>query len=415
MTSFDSSPTLTAWRALLALAVVFVMLAITGWTAIHQQRDDDVSLKEAFAAWQHGRFDGRLLPDPQGPPQQVARFFDGLSGHQQDRLVRRHPQVVGNLNGAPVPLRFAANRQSLAQARSVEEKRMHDDRLTKAGKQEADRRMHRFAALLRDNRQILSFDPDGSGRAAEVFGDLEHAERVSVVVPGVDTNIVNFERTYRRYSSPVGMASSLYEAERKAAPDRRVAVIAWADYTAPAGLGMDAMVGVPAQAGARRLISLTEALPGASSVPVSLFCHSYGSVVCGMAARELPERVTDIAVAGSPGMRADTAADLGARARVWAMRDADDWIQGVPYLELGGLGHGTDPVSAEFGARVLSAADAVGHTGYFVPGTESVGNFARIGVGSYAGLSCASGGDTCRNGVEGDGSGSGSGGSYGGV
>ncbi|MFI0979167.1 alpha/beta hydrolase [Streptomyces sp. NPDC021093] len=411
MTSFDSSPTLTAWRALLALAVVFVMLAITGWTALHQQRDDDVSLKEAFAAWQHGRFDGRELPDPQGSPQQVARFFGGLSADQQSRLIHKYPQVVGNLNGAPVPLRFAANRRSLAQARAVEEKRMHDVRLSRAGKQDADRRMHRFAALLRDDRQILSFDPDGGGRVAEVFGDLQRAERVSVVVPGVDTNIVNFERTYRRYSSPVGMASSLYEAERKTAPGRRVAVIAWADYTAPVGLGMDAMVGVPARAGAVRLIALTKALPGASSVPITLFCHSYGSVVCGIAARELPERVTDIAVAGSPGMRADSAADLGGRARVWAMRDADDWIQGVPYLEVGGLGHGADPVSPEFGARVLSAADAVGHTGYFVPGTDSIGNFARIGVGSYAGLSCASGGNTCRDGVDGDRSG----GSHGGV
>ncbi|MFJ6697591.1 alpha/beta hydrolase [Streptomyces sp. NPDC091272] len=404
MTSFDSSPTLTAWRALLALAVVFVMLAITGWTALHHQRDDDVSLTEAFAAWQHGRIDGRQLPDPQGSPRQVSRFFDGLSGGQRSRLVHRYPQVVGNLNGAPVALRYAANRRALDRARTAEEKRVHDSRLSLAGRQDADRRAHRFAALLRGDRKVLAFDPDGGGRVAEVFGDLERAERVSVVVPGVDTNILNFERTYLRYSSPVGMATSLYDAERAAAPGRRLAVIAWADYTAPVGLGMDAMVGTPAQAGARRLVALTEALPGASSVPVMLFCHSYGSVVCGLAARKLPERVTDIAVSGSPGMRADSAAGLGARARVWAMRDADDWIQDVPYLEVGGLGHGADPVSPEFGARVLSAADSVGHTGYFVPGTESIGNFARIGVGAYTGLSCASG-ETCRDGIDDNGPG----------
>ncbi|MFF0742529.1 alpha/beta hydrolase [Streptomyces sp. NPDC004111] len=398
MTSFDSSPSLTAWRALLALAVVFVMLAITGWTAIHHQRDNDVSLKEAFAAW-HGRFEGRELPDPQGPPQRVASFFDGLDAGQRGRLVRDHPLVVGNLNGAPLPLRFAANRRALGQAQKVESRRMDNPRVSRAGQQDADRRMHRFAALLREGRNILAFDPDGGGRVAEVFGDLERAQRISVVVPGVDTNVVNFERTYRKYSSPVGMAKSLYAAEREAAPGKRVAVIAWADYTAPVGLGMDAMVGAPAQAGARRLVAMTGALPGAGSVPVSLFCHSYGSVVCGVAAKKLPERVTDIAVSGSPGMRADTAADLGTGARVWAMRDADDWIQDVPYLEVGGIGHGADPVSPEFGARVLSASDAVGHTGYFEPGTVSIGNFARIGVGSYTAVSCAGGGDTCRTGI----------------
>ncbi|PBO25333.1 hypothetical protein CLM85_04980, partial [Streptomyces albidoflavus] len=40
-------------------------------------------------------------------------------------------------------------------------------------------------------------------------------------------------------------------------------------------------------------------------------------------------------------------------------------------------------VSAEFGARVLSANGAAGHAGYFEPGTESLDNFARIGVGAY--------------------------------
>jgi tetratricopeptide (TPR) repeat protein len=91
---------------------------------------------------------------------------------------------------------------------------------------------------------------------------------------------------------------------------------------------------------------------------VVLYCHSYGSVVCGVAAHTLPRRVTDIAVAGSPGMRVENAAGLHTDARVWSMRDADDWIQDVPYLEVGGLGHGADPVSSEFGARVLAMRKA---------------------------------------------------------
>ena len=85
-------------------------------------------------------------------------------------------------------------------------------------------------------------------------------------------------------------------------------------------------------------------------------------MVCGVAAHSLPGRVADIAVAGSPGMRVAKASHLHTSAQVWAMRDTDDWIQDVPYLEVGGLGHGADPVSAAFGARVLSARGADGHS-----------------------------------------------------
>ncbi|HET6858238.1 MAG TPA: alpha/beta hydrolase, partial [Streptomyces sp.] len=206
-------------------------------------------------------------------------------------------------------------------------------------------------------------------------------------------------RSWRRNSAPVGMAKALYAAERAASPGARTAVIAWADYTAPAGLGMDAVIGKPAMDGSQRLDSLVEGLPGDSKV--SLFCHSYGSVVCGVAAPSLPPRVADIVALGSPGMRVENAAQLRTGARVWATRDVDDWIQDVPYLEVGGLGHGADPVSPEFGARVVSATGAVGHTGYFEPGTESLSNFAEIGVGSYRTVSCATGGGACRSGISG--------------
>jgi hypothetical protein len=78
------------------------------------------------------------------------------------------------------------------------------------------------------------------------------------------------------------------------------------------------------------------------------------------------------------------------------MRDATDWVQDVPYLEVGGLGHGADPVSSAFGARVLSARGAQGHAGYFEPGTDSLTNFAEIGVGAYDAVRCARDDDGCR-------------------
>jgi hypothetical protein len=398
VTSFDTSPQLNVWRALLALAVVFVMLATGGWTAVNSHRAA-APLQASRSAWEHGRIAGHRLPDPDSAPSRLAHFFATLDAGQRARLAHRYPLAVGNMNGAPATLRYQANRIALEKQREVERKRMHDNRLSTLGQQDAGRRMHRYEALLQKGRKILAFDPIGSGRIAEVFGDLDKAERISVVVPGVDTDLLNFQRTNKQYSAPVGMARSLYAAERSADPGTRTAVIAWADYTAPSGLGMDAATAMRAEEGAVRLNALVRALPGSGGV--ALYCHSYGSVLCGVAARQLPSRVSDIAVAGSPGMRAEKASNLHTTARVWAMRDSDDWIQDVPYLEVGGLGHGADPVSKAFGARVLSAGDAKGHTGYFQPGTESLRNFAEIGVGAYRAVHCAHDDDACRTGLSG--------------
>jgi hypothetical protein len=398
VTSFDTSPQLNVWRALLALAVVFVMLATTGWTALRTHGESS-ALQTSLAKWEHGSLHGLRLPDPEADPARLTRFFVSLDHKDRDRLAHRYALAVGNMNGAPVALRYQANRIALDKARRAEKKRMHDNRLSTAGQQDAGRRMHRYESLLDPGRQILSFDPQGSGRIAEVFGSLDRAQRISVVVPGVDTDLLTFQRTNRRYSAPVGMAKALYAAERAASPATRTAVIAWADYTAPDGLGVDAATGLRAAEGAVRLNGLLRALPGRA--PVAMVCHSYGSVVCGVAAHAMPRRVSDIAVAASPGMRVTKAARLGTTARLWAMRDATDWVQDVPYLELGGLGHGADPVSSAFGARVLSARDAQGHAGYFQPGTDSLRNLADVGVGAYDEVTCARENDACRDGLPG--------------
>jgi pimeloyl-ACP methyl ester carboxylesterase len=399
VTSFDTSPTLTAWRALLAVAVVFVMLATTGWSAIRDHHPGGAR-ELALASWARDRVAGRSLPDADAPAYRLAHFFATLTSGQRFALAGKYPSVVGNLNGVPVTLRYYANRVALRQAVAVEKVRALDEKLSPYGRDEAEARLGRFRSMLADKRQILAFDPSGKGRAAEVFGNLDRASRVSVIVPGVDTHLLTLERSKRPYAAPVGMAKSLYGAERSASPGTRTAVIAWADYTTPAGLGMDAALGGLAADGAVRLNAMVGALPGASKV--SLFCHSYGSVVCGVAAHRAPDRVADIAVAGSPGMRADNAGQLGTGARIWATRDGDDWIGDVPHLALGGIGHGADPVDPAFGARIVSSAGATGHSGYFEPGAESLDNFAAIGVGAYGSVSCATADNACHNGISGE-------------
>ncbi len=385
-------------RAVLAMMVVFVLLATSGWTAMRHHKPAQDPRAAAVSAWLHESVAGRRLPNPDSGSAAIARFFGTLSAAQRQRLADRYPLVVGNLGGAPLALRYRANRLALRRAQVEEQQLSTAADLTPDGRQNALQLARRYAALAVAGRQILAFDPSGEGRVAEVFGDLATARRTAIVVPGVDTDIMTFQRSDKPYSAPDGMARSLYNAERTVDPGNGNAVIAWADYTTPDGLGLDASTGAMAEAGAVRLNRLVRSLPDTTTV--QLFCHSYGSVLCGVGAARLPQgKVTDIAVYGSPGMRAPNVAALHTSAQVWAARDATDWIQDVPYVEVAGIGHGADPVSPAFGARIVSAAGAKLHTGYFAAGTESLRNFTRIALGRYAAVRCASDDARCTAGA----------------
>ncbi|WP_181398232.1 hypothetical protein [Streptomyces sp. ZEA17I] len=83
-------------------------------------------------------------------------------------------------------------------------------------------------------------------------------------------------------------------------------------------------------------------------------------------------------------MLADDVDALRTRARVWAAKAPDDWIDDVPSVRFAGLGHGADPTDPAFGARRIPAYDTQGHAGYFAPGTESLRVLASIARGASA-------------------------------
>ncbi|MER8047355.1 alpha/beta hydrolase [Streptomyces sp. NPDC094032] len=318
-------------RTLVAAALAATVVAGTAGWASGSSQQPVTGAPVGTDAWRAAG-----LPDPERMTSgQTAAYFRSLSPQRQRELAAAHPTVVGNLDGAPLALRYAANARS-------------------AGA--------RFAG-----QQVLAYDPRGRGQAVLVFGDLARAAHVAVIVPGSDIDAGNLGPLSRK-------ADALL-----AATGGRTAVVAWAGYTTPVGVGLDAATGDLAEAGAARLTRFTEGLTAVGAAEPSVFCHSYGSVVCGLAARGL--KAKDLVVLGSPGMRADNAAALGTSARVWAAKDPTDWIDRVPFVEVAGLGHGTDPTAPEFGARVIDAGDALGHDGYFAPGTTSLRTFAAITEG----------------------------------
>ena len=232
-------------------------------------------------------------------------------------------------------------------------------------------------ATLR-TQHVLFFNPAGQGAAAMVIGNLATATRVAILVPGSDTTLATFFS--RGAASPGGGVEALAAEAHRLDPVNQLAIIAWLGYPAPAMLSPAVMTSGDAGQGAQALRPLVTALARHGD-QVALLCHSYGSVVCGLAAPYLP--VTDIAVFGSPGMDASSVASLDTTARVWAGRDNGDSIRFVPHIRLLGLGFGADPMSPGFGARIFATGGG-GHSGYLDPGSVSLRNLTYIALGDAA-------------------------------
>lgn len=274
------------------------------------------------------------------------------------------PQAPPALTASALSARYAADAQAIATAEH-------------AAVRDGDRPLAGALARLRP-RHVLFFNPNGQGVAAMVIGNLATANRVAILVPGSDTTLATFFS--RGPASPGGGAEALAAQAHRVDPGEHLAVIAWLGYPAPAMLSPGVMTSGDAGQGAQALRPLVTALARHGD-QVALLCHSYGSVVCGLAAPHLP--VTDIAVFGSPGMDASSAASLGTAARVWAGRESGDSIKYVPHIQLFGLGFGADPMSPGFGARIFATGDS-GHSGYLDPGSVSLRNLTYIALGDPA-------------------------------
>ncbi|QES42826.1 hypothetical protein DEJ49_19150 [Streptomyces venezuelae] len=288
-----------------------------------------------------------------------------LSGAARPEIPAPAPASLGRVTAATLPGAYAANRANATEA------------AVQAGRYGARGRAAALRAMASPHRDFLAFDGRGAGRTAEVFGDLAHADRVAVLVPGSDTSLDSYGRLR------AGAVALRAELDRQAKPGSRTAVVAWLGYETPGTVSPAVLTTGRADGAAPALRSFVAGLHGINAhARVSLLCHSYGSVVCASAAtgpRGLD--VADIALYGSPGTGVDKAADLHTRARIWAGRGSGDWIADVPHTSAGlfgtTVGFGTDPVSADYGARVFAAGDG-GHSDYLKPGSVPLGNLARI-------------------------------------
>jgi pimeloyl-ACP methyl ester carboxylesterase len=333
------------------------------------------------------------LPATNATPAEVAHWWIALPPHLRRWLMVRQAGALGRLAGLPVDVRDEANRRQLTSLLAT----LRTERDQLAGTLPTIPLQLARAALVRSMLRIaesvertlathagraarlLTLDLAGAGRVAIGLGDVDRAQNIAVVVPGMG------EDAGHGVPGTVAQAADLL-AEARRQSVQSTAIVAWVGYAAPGWL----QVPFPARARAGgQLLAADMATLAAARISeaahVTLVGHSYGSTVVGAAVQDGPRRADDLVLLGSPGVLADRVGQLGlSGGHVYVGEAALD-----PIADTGVFG--ADPGDRGFDAtrirvdaaparswpdRVLAA-----HSQYFDPDSESLRNIARVVVG----------------------------------
>ncbi|WP_028656113.1 alpha/beta hydrolase [Nocardioides sp. J54] len=335
-------------------------------------------------------------------PARVAAWWRSLTAAERAALVAAYPALIGNLGGVPADARDAANRAAVGA--DVDELTARQDKGEPLTAAERDRLANAEAVqdVLDDYREQLDpltgeplarltqYQPDehtGDGGVALFLGDPDHADHVSVYVPGTLSETGNLDST-------INNVDALYDA----AHDRGSAAVGfWLDYDAPSIDGVSpaevwdlASVVTPGEAaeGGRDLADYLDGLRASDAgapAHLSLVGHSYGATTSAHAALD-GAPVDELVLLGSPGSPTSTA-DALTGAEVWVGSADHDPITllGSSGTLPGPLGH--DPAQAAYGGhrfevdagsyRVQDLLD--NHSSYFQD--ESLDNITDIVTG----------------------------------
>ncbi|RFU22218.1 alpha/beta hydrolase [Geodermatophilus marinus] len=281
------------------------------------------------------------------PPGRVADWWAGLSTAQRERAIERTPVLVGSLDGVPAWARDEANRRHLDAVLADPADPGHPVAVAVA----------REVAAREDagqQVQLWQFRP-AEELVALGLGDLDTADAVSLLVPGVGNDPVGDLDELTRGAAAVG------DAALAASPGLAVATVAWLGYRPPSVLG--APLPGASWHGGRALDAALDGLAATRADRpgrVTVVAHSYGTVVVDRAADEPGRLAADaLVLLGSPGLDND-AAGLEAPEVYESSSPADpitwlaDW-------------YGTETDNPRVGAEPLPTSWTTGHTGYLDP------------------------------------------------
>ncbi|MFD7153079.1 alpha/beta hydrolase [Kribbella sp. NPDC059898] len=311
--------------------------------------------------------------------QQVDAVFRALPAAEARALAENRPEQVGRLDGAPVQLRYRANHLILVaaqqrlrrldangQATPAQRMRLEtlDELLQPAGTRlDVDADGNRVVVEV--PRQFLLVEPDGQGRLIEVRGDLENADNIAVLVPGMNNDL---ERA---------RAQSVRAEEIRQESGPGTATVMWVGYYAP--LDLEEGRSTERSRAAAPLLCRFQAGLGvvAPKAKVTLIGNSFGAQVVGRAMLA-GARAHRYLVTGCPGV--DPSITLGAQLTppgcefFGALRARGDYVS---YAEQ----HGPDPASFPDVVRIATdnaQRQVTGHMSYFAKNSESMANVGRV-------------------------------------
>lgn len=368
-------------------------------------------------------------PPKEATPEESAAWWKGLTPEQQTDYLAVHPNAIGAMNGLPSDIRDDANRMVLDETRAKyqldlntipkepvkytantngsypaavitpEWRRWNDkygakkDKLEGAlkGMQAIQDRFDRTGERGLPEAYLLGFDPTGlgDGRIILANGNPDTADHVGVWVPGTKASLESS-------GGDLGRAERLWKASHQLNPGQNISTVLWLDYNAPDNVVPQATRGGYAEEGGPRLHDFMEGNRVAQQTAdgtrshTTVLGHSYGSTVVGVSAQsgswEDAKAVDDYVFAGSPGVQADHAGDLGVPGNhVWAM-GADSWDdvlvrEGGRFLGLGD--NAAIPTDESFGGNIMKS-DAEGHTSFYDENSLSLKNQAAVIAGRYS-------------------------------
>ncbi|HEY1529797.1 MAG TPA: alpha/beta hydrolase [Galbitalea sp.] len=367
-----------------------------------------ISLVRELAGLSSGQTRKLIASDPQlvtkllqSPPtaKEVSTLWTSLGSSARTNLEKAAPRLVGGLDGFPVDIRNAANRDWVKQSIAALNRTLpsEDGRVLAESDQHELHMLTMVQAALKPTkggpaRSLLSADTDGQGKAVIVLGNLQSADYVTYLVPGM------FYTVDGQLSAWTGDAADLYtqqtawlkrlSATDPSAAHKTVAVVAWMGYQTPdlTNIGSLDLANQARDALSSSVESLQ--LQRAGNLPyTTIVAHSYGSTAALMALTQYNFSVNALVLVGTPGSAAQSAKDLHVdKTNVWVGSAAWDPVPTSAFF-------GSDPSSPSYGAHTMGVGggtdvitgaklgQSLGHNEYFDPGTESVRNMALIGIG----------------------------------